>query len=252
MVPELESVVKIARDAGQDILGVSDEDVEQKEDGTPLTRADMASHRRITEELSNLSPHPIMSEEGHPGEFLDSPPEVYWLVDPLDGTKEFVKGNGEYTVNIALIRNFRPVLGVIHPPELGWVCQAVEGKGAWWQEGDGEPEKITADRPEGSPMVAAVSRSHPSKKTEAFLADNGIEKRLELGSSLKFCAIARGQADVYPRPNPTCLWDTGAGTIIAREAGCSVKDLSGSDLLHNPEIGIKHHGFVVRGPRMNG
>lgn len=247
----LKDAIRIARAAGDDILEVCLDEVERKEDGSPLTRADMASHHRITGELARLSPSiPIVSEEGNVEEIRAAEPDVFWLVDPLDGTKEFIKGNGEYTVNIALIECGRPVLGVIHAPEQGWVCYASEGRGCSWQEEDGEPEEISAHRPENALLTAAVSRSHPSEETEVFLEEEGVEETLPRGSSLKFCAVARGEADVYPRPNPTCLWDTAAGTIIAREAGCRVTNLTGSDLRHDLASGIKHHGFIVAGPRM--
>jgi 3'(2'), 5'-bisphosphate nucleotidase len=99
------------------------------------------------------------------------------------------------------------------------------------------------------PLTAAVSRSHPSEATTAFLEEHNIQRRVPRGSSLKFCGVARGEADVYPRPNPTCLWDTAAGTIVAREAGCRVTDMAGADLLHDLSAGIKHNGFLVIGPR---
>lgn len=251
MTQILDAVLSIALAAGQEIRNIQLEDVKTKEDGSPLTRADMASHECITDELGTVSPNTkIVSEEGDNERIVSDPPSTFWLIDPLDGTKEFIKGNGEYTVNIALVENARPVMGVIHAPQPGWICWAEEEGGAWWQDAGGEPGQISADGPQEAPLTAAVSRSHPSDKTEEYIATHGIEKRLPRGSSLKFCAVARGEADVYPRPNPTCLWDTAAGTIIARKAGCRVIDPDGHDLLHDPSTGIKHNGFIVLGPRM--
>jgi 3'(2'), 5'-bisphosphate nucleotidase len=251
MTQILDAVLSIARAAGQEIRNIQLDDVKTKEDGSPLTRADMASHECIMEELGTVSPNiEIVSEEGDNEHIVSDPPSTFWLIDPLDGTKEFIKGNGEYTVNIALVEDARPVMGVIHAPQPGWTCWAEKEGGAWWEDPGEIPEQLSADRPGDAPLTAAVSRSHPSDKTEAYIAEHGIEEQLPRGSSLKFCAVARGEADVYPRPNPTCLWDTAAGTVIARKAGCRVTDLDGNDLLHDPSDGIKHHGFIVLGPRM--
>lgn len=246
----LDCAVEIALAAGDDIRDIQLETVESKEDGSPLTRADMTSHRRIVDALREVSPaFPVVSEEGNVEQIEAAEPEIFWLVDPLDGTKEFIKGNGEYTVNIALIDRARPVLGVIHAPQLRWWCYAAKEKGCWWAEPDGKPQAVAAAPKNDMPLTAAVSRSHPSKATETFLEKKNIQRTIPRGSSLKFCAVARGEADVYPRPNPTCLWDTAAGTIIAREAGCRVTDIHGADLRHDLAAGIKHHGFLVIGPR---
>jgi 3'(2'), 5'-bisphosphate nucleotidase len=250
LVDLLDRAVEIALAAGEDIRGTQLSEVERKKDGSPLTQADLASHRRITDELRGICPRlPIVSEEGNPEEMQAARPDVFWLIDPLDGTKEFVKGNGEYTVNIALVEGESPVLGVIHAPELRWWCYAASGQGTWWALPGEEPKAVAARPRDDMPLTAAVSRSHSSPATGEFLRRHKVERTLPLGSSLKFCAVARGQADVYPRPNPTCLWDTAAGTVIAREAGCRVTGMDGAVLQHDLRGGLKHDGFVVAGPR---
>ena len=246
----LEHAIDLAHTAGKKILAARSDHVTEKEDGSPLTAADLASHRAIVSGLESLKTgFPTLSEEGNSDQKGCLSGQNYWLIDPLDGTKEFIKGNGEYTVNIALVENNRPVLGVIHPPEQGWTCYASRGGGAHRLSGRDSLESLPRTRNESHPPTGAISRSHPSPRTRELLAGWGIERVLRRGSSLKFCIVADGAADVYPRPNPTCLWDTATGTIIAREAGCRVVDMNGDDLLHDPAGGIKHSGFVVYRPR---
>ena len=244
----LEPVKAMSVVAGKAILAVSldSADVTAKEDGSPLTRADTASHEVIAAELDKLDPaFPVLSEEGdltvEPGAW-----DVYWCVDPLDGTKEFVKGLGEYTVNIALVARGKPVLGVIYVPAQDVLYFAAAGLGAWKQSSDGSVDRIA---PSGrtAPQTAVVSRSHLSAETEEFLERLNVNDRISHGSSLKICAVAEGSADIYPRHGPTCLWDTAAGTAIATEAGCKVIDLAGEDLRFAPAEGIKQSGFIVYG-----
>jgi 3'(2'), 5'-bisphosphate nucleotidase len=238
----------LAREAGGRILAVAAEgrtEVEAKTDGSPLTRADRASHEVIVAGLAELLPEtPILSEEGQVESFRPGPGGRFWCVDPLDGTKEFVKGLGEYTVNIALVESARPVLGVVYVPVQGVFFLAAEGEGAFRAKADGPTEPITARRVE-RPEVAVVSRSHLSDQTRQFLEALGVGEAIEAGSSLKICAVAEGRADVYPRHGPTCLWDTAAGAIVAREAGCLVLDLQGRPLAYDPADGIRREGFLV-------
>jgi len=242
----LEGARQAALAAGKEILPISREvgEVVSKEDGSPLTRADMASHRTIEARLSVLEPKfPILSEEGDLERAGEGWP-TFWCVDPLDGTKEFVKGLGEYTVNIALVEDSAAVLGVIYVPAQDLLYFAAAGQGAWKVEDADEARPI---HPSGcrAPRSAVVSRSHLSKETEDFLAELGITDTVSHGSSIKICAVAEGKADIYPRHGPTCLWDTAAGTAIAVEAGCHVIDLEGKPLSYDPTEGLKRPGFIV-------
>jgi len=243
----LDKVCPLARAAGKAILQIAAEDigVTKKSDGSPLTRADMASHRTIQDGLDKLEPaFPILSEEGDLDNLEAQDWAIHWCVDPLDGTKEFVNGLTDYTVNIALVRDSRPILGVIDIPAVGVTYWAARGLGAWRRRGDTPPERI-APSACAKPESAVVSRSHLDAETEQFLDKLGITNVVPHGSSLKICAVADGTADIYPRFGPTCLWDTAAGAAIAIEAGCNVVDLAGEDLVYDPGGSIKHAGFIV-------
>lgn len=243
----LEQAGQIARQAGNAILPIAAEvgEVVEKADGSPLTRADLASHNIIEAGLNDLRPSfPVLSEEGDLDDFQTGQWRTFWCVDPLDGTKEFVKGLDEYTVNIALVEDAVPVLGVIYVPANGVLYYAARGLGAWKVEPDAEPAPISAAKCE-CPHSAVVSRSHLSAETERFLAEMGVTEVIRHGSSIKICAVAEGRADIYPRHGPTCLWDTAAGVAIAIEAGCAVVDLAGKPLSFNPSAGLKHAGFIV-------
>ncbi|MBS3820510.1 MAG: 3'(2'),5'-bisphosphate nucleotidase CysQ [Planctomycetes bacterium] len=239
----------MARRAGLAIKAVADEpetmDVEAKGDGSPLTRADRASHDVIRQGLDDLQPHfDILSEEGEDQSYEAYGTKTHWLVDPLDGTKEFIARRTDYTVNIALVENCQPILGVIYAPahKASWFAAA--GCGAFKQIHDDEPLELTPSTNE-QPTSAVASRSHLSAATKAFIERNGIETFVQHGSSIKICAVAEGSADIYPRHGVTCLWDTGAGAAIAREAGCRIVDLAGEDLIYDPGLGIKREGFIV-------
>ncbi len=243
----LESARRIAREAGAVILAAAAGPLHAaaKQDGSPLTRADLASHELILSRLEALRPaFPIISEEGNLATSASPAPELLWLVDPLDGTKEFLAGLDEYTVNIALIERGRPILGAISVPPAGTLYYAAEGLGAWKTEADGPARRI-APAASRQPRRAVVSRSHLSGQTEEFLARLNVGEVIRRGSSLKLCAVAEGAADIYPRFGPTCLWDTAAGAAIALEAGCKVVDLLGKDLRYDPSSGLKHAGFIV-------
>ncbi len=247
LVGLLDAVLPIARRAGQAIRDVADEplDARDKADGSPVTRADLASHNCLRDGLAELAPDiPLMSEEGD----LDHPPggggERFWCVDPLDGTKEFINGLEDYTVNVAVVDDGLAVLGVIYLPARRMTYYAAAGAGAFRQADGAEPEPIAAaDR--NRPEVAVVSRSHLSEDTEAFLEQLGVRDVVRRGSSAKICAVADGSADLYPRFGPTWLWDTAAGTAVARAAGCRVVGLDGEDLTHTPAEGMKRPGFLV-------
>lgn len=244
--PLLSSVRTLARAAGRTIRAVTLEaaDVTEKEDGSPLTRADLAASEVIGEGLRRIDPPlPIVCEEDD-GDEARRDCRTFWLVDPLDGTKEFIRGLDEYTVNIALIEETRPVLGVIYAPAMDVLYYAAAGCGAWKVDKGSLPQPLApSDCPK--PARAVVSRSHLDDATRAFLERMGIEEVLQHGSSLKICAVADASADIYPRFGPTWLWDTGAGAAIATEAGCEIVDLAGQPLNYDPAVAMKHYGFIV-------
>lgn len=246
----LEPVVSLAQRAGEAILqvygrGNGDPDVTWKEDRTPLTQADQASHRVILDGLRELTPEiPVISEEGDPGEWDDiSGDALHWMVDPLDGTKEFLKRTGEFTVNIALIRDGSPVAGVVHAPVLercwiGGVDGAeVRGAGGW------ERLKVRPATPERLRVVA--SRDHAGPRVTALLASLSGAQTLSMGSSLKFCLIAEGRADLYLRDGPTMEWDTGAAQAVLEAAGGGVYTLDGRPLEYGKKDRRNPHFVAV-------
>ncbi|MEE4175031.1 MAG: 3'(2'),5'-bisphosphate nucleotidase CysQ [Xanthomonadales bacterium] len=246
-----DACVRIARDAGDAILEVYAEpfEVMTKDDDSPLTRADLASHRVIVDRLRALTPNiPVLSEES---EGITDAERLswsrYWLIDPLDGTKEFVNRNGEFTVNIALIDNHRPVLGVVHVPVSGQSYAGLVGIGAWRRDGEEEPTEISTRRPPASPPVVVGSRSHANPKLEACLAPIGAVELVSMGSSLKFCRVAEGAADLYPRLGPTSEWDTAAAQAVVEAAGGQVLELDGQPLAYNRKESILNPYFLVAG-----
>jgi 3'(2'), 5'-bisphosphate nucleotidase len=220
----LDAVRDLARAAGDEVMSVYDAGairVERKQDDSPLTEADRRAHDTIVRGLTALTPGiPIISEEGLVPPFADRKAwRRFWLVDPLDGTKEFLHRNGEFTVNIALIEDGVPVLGVVLAPAVGIEYAAARGLGSWKRAGSGAPVRLlgpTAPGPEG--MIVVESRSHPSKELEAFLATVKVARRIPAGSSLKFGLVAEGAAQVYPRFGPTHDWDVAAGDAVWRNA----------------------------------
>lgn len=244
----------IALDAGNAIMAVYAREfsVEEKHDQSPLTEADKAAHDLIVAGLKALpEPIPVLSEEdveGFPGNDARG---RYWLVDPLDGTREFIKRNGEFTVNIALIEQGRPVLGVVVAPALGVSYLAAEGVGAVKVGEDGERHAIrVSDTPaSGTPWRVVGSRSHPSAETAAWLDALGPHELVTMGSSLKLCLVAEGAADVYPRLGPTCLWDTAAAQAVVEQAGGRVETLQGEPLSYATPEQTRNPHFVVWGGR---
>lgn len=245
-----EAVVALARRAGEAILEVYARDfaVQAKDDDSPLTQADLASHRIIVEGLQALAPEiPVLSEEGAgiPWETRRGW-ERYWLVDPLDGTREFVKKNGEFTVNIALVEGHRPVLGVVYAPVFDYLLHAEAGQGAWLRTG-GEDLALSVRAPATEPLRVAASRSHLDERTAAFLERLGEAERFGLGSSLKFCRIAEGRVDVYPRFGPTSEWDTAAAQCVLEAAGGAVLRLDGTPLDYNRKESLLNPDFIALG-----
>jgi 3'(2'), 5'-bisphosphate nucleotidase len=245
----LEEVGSLTQRAGDAILATVESlgDVEEKADGSPVTRADRAANDVIVEGLRGLDPSlTIVSEEGDVERTLQEAGRVYWLVDPLDGTKEFIKGRPEYTVNVALVEDGVPILGAIQVPVTGRLYLAARGVGARRVDA-GVATPLTPPSVD-QPQTAVISRSHLTPPTEDFLKRLGITETTPCGSSLKICAVAEGRAHVYPRFGPTCLWDTAAGTAIATVAGCAAVDLSGRPLRYEPRAGLKHPGFLIAAP----
>jgi 3'(2'), 5'-bisphosphate nucleotidase len=237
----------IALQAGRAILehyqtGVS---VELKADHSPVTDADRAAHRIIVQALTAWDPTvPVISEEGEiPGFPARQKWDRFWLVDPLDGTKEFLQHSDEFTVNIALIEQGIPVLGVVFAPALGLLYYAGRGLGSWKRQGESPPVRIFSRPPlPGQPLRVAESRSHPSKELEAFLATLSVAERVPAGSSLKFCWVAEGKADLYPRFGPTMEWDVAAGDCIFRCSGHPAERQS--TLVYN-QPDLRNAGFVI-------
>ena len=227
--------------------------MDYKEDSSPLTDADRTAHGIILHGLHALYPEiPFLSEEGDAIPYeIRKHWEAFWLVDPLDGTKEFIRKNGEYTVNIALVENGRPVLGVVYAPALDRMYYAKEGTGAWRQDAGQSAQKLPLrvnDSLEQKRTVVA-SKSHRSPETEAYIDElRKFTQELEvvsIGSSLKICLVAEGYADCYPRLGPTMEWDTAAAHIIALESDCMILERpKGGELLYNKLI-LENPHFVV-------
>lgn len=246
-----EAVIALAQDAAARILNIYGTafDVARKADASPLTEADLASHRCIVEGLERLTPDvPVLSEESAedvPGQVRRTWP-VLWLVDPLDGTREFVKRNGEFTVNVALVEDGVATFGVIQQPVTGTLWHGRPGQGAFVRE-RGVERPIHTRRPAPDPLRVAASRSHRDTRTEALLQRIGRTEAIAQGSSLKFCSIAEGGMDVYPRFGPTSEWDTAAGQAILEAAGGSVFDPRGRPLRYNQRDTLLNGDFIALG-----
>ncbi|MBY3789978.1 3'(2'),5'-bisphosphate nucleotidase CysQ [Photobacterium carnosum] len=235
MTTLLDAIYTIALDAGKSIMTHyhSNITVENKADNSPVTIADLAANEIIINQLQQLTPDiPILSEESSQTDWQQRQYwQSFWLVDPLDGTKEFINKNGEFTVNIALIENGKPILAVVYAPALNkaWLG---DGKTAWLVTKAGK--EVIRLLPSTIPTVVG-SRSHPSVGLEAYLQQLGEHKWIAVGSSLKFCLVAEGRAQYYPRLGPTMMWDTAAGQCIAESAGATVNDLDGFPLRYDRE-----------------
>ena len=238
---DIDKICDIAKEAGNAILEIyeTDFDVTIKGDNSPLTSADKAAHEIIDGRLKALYRDiPCLSEEGKLLSYEDRLGwERFWLVDPLDGTKEFIKRNGEFTVNIALIDGHAPVLGVIYVPVKNTMYFASKGDGTWRQCGSDNPERIRVKNYQKSEgLIAMQSRSHLSKEHEDFVSNLRIKESISAGSSLKFCAVAEGRADIYPCLHPTWEWDTAAGQAIVEEAGGQVVDDTWNPIKYNKQL----------------
>jgi 3'(2'), 5'-bisphosphate nucleotidase len=248
LLPQIQA---IAQSAGREISRIYSTAfaVETKADNSPLTAADRAAHETIAEALAKLTPGiPLWSEESAtiPWETRRQWSE-FWLVDPLDGTREFIKRNGEFTVNIALVRKHTVVLGVVHAPVLERdYCGHVGGPALRTDAGQA-PREIRVRQPASPPIRVAGSRSHRGDSLDGFLQRLGAHEFVSMGSSLKFCLVAEGTADVYPRLGPTSEWDTAAAQAVVEAAGGRVINLDGQPLRYNTRAEVLNPHFLTTG-----
>lgn len=252
---DIKKINTIAIEAGRRILEVYNSDafsVELKSDNSPLTKADKCAHEYIFKALSDLQPKfPILSEENKETTPYETRKhwKTFWLVDPLDGTKEFIKRNGQFTVNIALIENGTPVLGVVYAPVLSTLYYAEKNQGAYKKIGD-KTERLFPEKNVSEKTRIIVSNSHLNSATQDYIAtlskkDDDVEY-VKMGSSLKFCLLAEGTADIYPRLGPTMEWDTGAAHIVVREAGMEIYNHeTDTPLIYNKE-NLLNPSFIAR------
>ncbi|MEX1080611.1 MAG: 3'(2'),5'-bisphosphate nucleotidase CysQ [Halofilum sp. (in: g-proteobacteria)] len=247
----LATVTELAERAGQAILEVynGEYEIENKADESPLTTADVAAHELIDAGLRKLTPDiPVLSEESAEIPYAERTTwHRYWLVDPLDGTREFIKRNGEFTVNIALIEDGVPVLGVVHAPVIAVTYSAEREAGAWKQVEAQAAEPIHVNARTQSPVRVAGSRSHSDERLTAYLDRLGEHELRPMGSSLKSCLVAEGAADLYPRLGPTSEWDTAAAQAVVEAAGGQVTDLEGRPLRYNQTESLLNPEFLVFG-----
>jgi 3'(2'), 5'-bisphosphate nucleotidase len=247
---DLEKVRELAIEAGRRIMPFyrTQMEVSAKQDASPLTAADLAAHHFLVEALDAVLPGiRVVSEE--------SPPEVhfsafnlerFWLVDPLDGTKEFLKATGEFTVNIALIENGRPVLGVVHAPAMGVTYFASIGQGAWRVSANDQPARISTRPADAAHLTVVASKDHAGPMVKAMLGRLQNPELRSMGSSLKFCLVAEGSADFYLRDIPTMEWDTAAAQCIVEAAGGAVCTLDGKALRYG-KAGLKNPSLMTVG-----
>jgi len=240
----VQKIVEISVLAGVEIMkvyeGDGDWEVQSKSDDSPLTRADQKANELIVKHLETLDEkYPIISEENKLQDFSERKGfKRFWLVDPLDGTKEFIKRNGEFTVNIALVEDGRPIMGVVYVPVTGDLYYAEKGAGAYHKNGEGPPQQMNANTytSEDKGLRVVCSRSHINEATQSYIDNLSEPDIVSKGSSLKFMLLASGQAEVYPRMGPTMEWDTGAAQIILEEAGGKIlHNDTGLPLSYNKE-----------------
>jgi 3'(2'), 5'-bisphosphate nucleotidase len=249
----LDQVLEIADTASRKVMEIyqTDFQVQTKDDNSPITEADIASHHVIVDGLTALTPDiPILSEESANAPWEERKTWTrFWLVDPIDGTKDFTNRTGEFTVNIALIENGEPVMGVVTAPALGEAYWGIKGQGAWKREADGSTRRLAVENPPQA-IRAVASKNHMNEDTRHFIQQLGEHQLVQAGSSLKFCRIAEGQADIYPRLGPTCEWDTGAAHAVLVAAGGKVTQLDGTPLAYGKEEVLNPY-FVASGAWYN-
>lgn len=247
----LPTVIETCKSAGEKILQIYDQEfsVDLKDDNSPLTAADLASHHCLVDGLNLIEPRlPVLSEESAEISYAERQSwDYYWLIDPLDGTKEFIKRNGEFTVNVALIRDNKPVLGVVYVPVSGDCYFAAQNHGAFKQSGSANATPISVRHQALNPVTVVGSRSHKTGELADYLQRLGQHEIKSVGSSLKFCLVAEGSADLYPRMGPTCEWDTAAAQCVVEQAGGSVTQVDGSPLEYNTKDSYLNPYFLVFG-----
>jgi len=246
-VPHIIELLQRAGSIIMDIyaLGESGAQVEWKSDNSPLTLADRQSHEFLVQQLARIdSQIPIMSEESLQTDFeLRRNWPRYWCLDPLDGTKEFIKRNGQFTINLALVENSIPMLGFIHVPLTGYTYWASKGQGAFVHNGEVNQNIRASQKKDG--WIAVSSSSHDTDSGDDLLAKFPVTRYIKAGSALKFCYIASGVADVYHRQGPTMEWDTAAGHILVEEAGATFEYLS-ENRVHYNKVDLRNPSFLVR------
>lgn len=240
----IEDILKIAKYAGQEIMKIYDEfdgKFDTKEDNSPITKADITSHKIIVNELAKISPYPVQSEENIIPYEARKNWTKFWLIDPLDGTKDFIAKNGEFTINIALIDGQMPILGVVYLPCFDEIYYASLNQGAFK---NGKKIYNNSKRKE---LIATDSNFHSSEETELFFKKHNIKKVQKYGSSIKICKLSAGELDVYPRLNGTKEWDTAATHIIANESGCKLIDIvTKKELIYNKKSYKNNHFIASR------
>lgn len=247
----IQNIRSVVLKAGNKILEVYNNaelfaQINQKEDNSPVTLADIESNKIIEKALTELYDYPIVSEEGENMDYETRKNfNRFWLVDPLDGTKEFIHRNGEFTVNIALIENGLPIWGAIYVPVTQTFYFGISGEGAFKQVGNGELQSIFA-RKNSVNLIAVGSKSHAKPEETNFFKSVGVSQIVSVGSSLKFCLIAEGNADVYFRSGPTMEWDTAAGQAILAAAGGQVyKDLKAKEVFTYNKPNLLNGSFLA-------
>ena len=247
----LDPVIQIAYQAGKVIMEVYDAgfSVEEKSDQTPVTEADMAANKVIESSLKELTPHlPVLTEEAKPTPYSERKKwSRYWLIDPLDGTREFIKRNGEFTVNIALIDGDESVMGLVYAPVIGVLYYAAKGQGAFKKTSTNEPELIHVKEKCSGKTTVACGRSHPSKEMENFIKNLGEHEIIRVGSAIKSCLVAEGKADLYARLGPTSEWDTAAAQCVVEEAGGAITNTAMQRLQYNSKDDLLNPHFFVAG-----
>ena len=247
----INKIIEISMDAGRVIMGIykTDFHIENKEDRSPLTKADIASHEVIFRSLRKLTPNiPVLSEESSRIPLSERIRwKEYWLVDPLDGTKEFIKRNGEFTTNIALIRNNRPIFGAIHAPAKGETYWGTQEDGSYYMNGNSSSDVqiIRVSENTNNKLKIVSSRSHPSPILNSLINKIDDYELVTIGSSLKFCLVAKGDADFYPRLGPTSEWDIAAGEAIVKYAGGCIYTLEGELINYNLKNTYINPSFFV-------
>jgi 3'(2'), 5'-bisphosphate nucleotidase len=238
----LNEIIKIATQVGEKIIDLysSKMDIHKKDDNSPVTMADLVANKFIMEEISKISDYPIVSEETYNFDEPRQHHKIFWLVDPLDGTKDFLAHNDQFTVNIALIEDGNPVLGVVGVPAFGDIYYASKNDGAFK---NGNRIFNNRNSPE---IIGADSCFHSTEETRNFFKQHNITNIKKYGSSIKLCKIAEGEIDIYPRLNGTKEWDTAAGHIILNEAGGEIIDLVTNQEMIYDKPSIKNNFFIAR------